>query len=54
MMWYFSRSSVDGRAMARILSVTLRWEEGAGEMHKTWNVPVLRTREQVTKSLLFL
>ena len=34
---------MDGRAMAKMLSVTLRWEDGAGEMHKTWNVLALST-----------
>lgn len=42
MMQYFSRSSVDGRAMARILSVTLQAEGGIGEMHKIKSAPPLR------------
>lgn len=33
---------MDGRAMARILSVTLQAEGGIGEMHKIKSAPALR------------
>lgn len=38
MIQNFSRTSVDGRAMARILSVTLQMGEGTDEMHRTEKV----------------